>query len=328
MAEQGTILSGSRPTGKLHLGHLIGVLDNWKKLQEDYNCIFEVADWHALTTKYDETENIKQHTREMVADWIGAGIDPEKSTLFIQSDVPEIAELHLLLSMIVSVGRLERNPTYKEQIQELGESDSIPFGLLEYPVLQAADILFAKADAVPVGEDQLPHVEITRDIARRFNYLYEEVFPEPESKLAQVPRLPGLDGRKMSKSYGNAIYLSDTAEEIGDKVNDMVTDPDRVRLSDPGNPDVCSVYSFQEIFNEEEAEEIATECKSADLGCVACKKRLAEVLTDRLAGIREKREELLANPEEIDQILAEGTEKVRKKAQETIKEVRVAMNLK
>ncbi|AGB40581.1 tryptophanyl-tRNA synthetase [Halobacteroides halobius DSM 5150] len=328
MSNKGTILSGSRPTGKLHLGHLIGVLDNWKDLQEDYDCIFEVADWHALTTKYDQTENIKQHIREMVADWIGAGIDPRKSTLFIQSDVPEIAELHLLLSMIVSVGRLERNPTYKEQIQELGDNDSIPFGLLEYPVLQAADILFAKADTVPVGEDQLPHIEITRDIARRFNYLYEEVFPEPESKLAKVPRLPGLDGRKMSKSYGNAIYLSDSKDEINDKVNQMVTDPERIRLSDPGNPDVCSVYDFHEIFNKEEAEDIAAECRSADLGCVDCKNRLANVLNNELAGIRNKREELLANPKQIDEILAKGTQKVRKQAKETLKEVRAAMNLK
>ncbi|GAB6098961.1 tryptophan--tRNA ligase [Halanaerocella petrolearia] len=328
MGDKGTILSGSRPTGKLHLGHLIGVLDNWKNLQDDYNCIFEVADWHALTTKYDETENIKQHTREMVADWISAGIDPEKSTLFIQSDVPEIAELHLLLSMIVSVGRLERNPTYKEQTEELGKKDSIPFGLLEYPVLQAADILFPKADTVPVGEDQLPHIEITRDIARRFNYLYEEVFPEPEPKLAKVPRLPGLDGRKMSKSYGNAIYLADDEEEIKNKVNQMVTDPDRVRLSDPGNPDVCSVYSFYEIFNEDECAEIKEGCESADLGCVACKQGLADELNDRLAGIRQKREELLANPEEIDQILEEGTKKVRKLARKTLEEVRSAMNLK
>ena len=324
-----TILSGMRPTGKLHLGHLIGVLDNWSQLQENYNCVFEVADWHALTTKYDQTENIQQHIREMVADWISAGIDPAESIIFVQSDIPEIAELNLLLSMIVSVGRLERNPTYKEQIEELGENDAIPFGLLEYPVLQATDILFPKADVVPVGEDQLPHIEITREIARRFNHLYEEVFPEPESQLAEVPRLPGLDGRKMSKSYGNAIYLADGKEEIQDKVNQMVTDPDRIRLSDPGNPEVCSVFDFHKIFNDaERVEKIDEACRSAELGCVECKEELAEVLIAKTADIRKKREELLADPAQLDQILKEGGEQAREIASQTLSEVKTAMNMR
>ncbi|MGM0370000.1 MAG: tryptophan--tRNA ligase [Bacillota bacterium] len=328
MTTEKTILSGMRPTGKLHLGHLIGVLDNWSQLQEDYNCIFEVANWHALTTKYDDTEDIQQHTREMVADWISAGIDPEESIIFVQSDVPEIAELNLLLSMIVSVGRLERNPTYKEQIENLGTEDAIPFGLLEYPVLQATDILFPKADVVPVGEDQLPHIEITREIARRFNHLYGEVFPEPEPKLAEVPRLPGLDGRKMSKSYGNAIFLADDEETIKDKVNQLVTDPERIRLSDPGNPEVCSVYDFHKIFNQERTEEIAAGCRSADLGCVDCKAELAESLIACTADIREKRAELLEDPDQIDQILDRGAEKAREIASKTLREVKDAMNMR
>jgi tryptophanyl-tRNA synthetase len=328
MTTEKTILSGMRPTGKLHLGHLIGVLDNWSQLQEDYNCIFEVANWHALTTKYDDTEDIQQHTREMVADWISAGIDPEESIIFVQSDVPEIAELNLLLSMIVSVGRLERNPTYKEQIENLGTEDAIPFGLLEYPVLQATDILFPKADVVPVGEDQLPHIEITREIARRFNHLYGEVFPEPEPKLAEVPRLPGLDGRKMSKSYGNAIFLADDEATIKDKVNQLVTDPERIRLSDPGNPEVCSVYDFHKIFNQERTEEIAAGCRSAELGCVDCKAELAESLIACTADIREKRAELLEDPEQIDQILDRGAEKAREIASKTLREVKDAMNMR
>ena len=326
--KEDTILSGMRPTGKLHLGHLIGVLNNWSQLQENYNCVFEVADWHALTTKYDQTENIQQHIREMVADWISAGIDPEESIIFVQSDVPEIAELNLLLSMIVSVGRLERNPTYKEQIEELGKNDAIPFGLLEYPVLQASDILFPKADLVPVGEDQLPHIEITREIARRFNHLYGEVFPEPESKLAEVPRLPGLDGRKMSKSYGNAIYLADDEEAIQNKVNQMVTDPDRIRLSDPGNPEVCSVYDFHKIFNQSRTEEIAEGCRSAELGCVDCKKELAEALIVHTAEIRQKRSELLKDPSQIDDILDRGAAKAREIASNTLREVKDAMNMR
>ncbi len=328
MTKQGTILSGMRPTGKLHLGHLIGVLDNWNDLQTEYHCIFEIADWHALTTKYDQSEEIKQNIRELAVDWISAGIDPEESIIFVQSDVPEIAELHLLLSMIVSVGRLERNPTYKEQIEELGKEDSVPFGLLEYPILQAADILAFKGEVVPVGEDQLPHLEISREIARRFNHLYEEVFPEPEPKLAEVPRLPGLDGRKMSKSYGNAIFLADGEAEIKDKVNQLVTDPERVRLDDPGHPEVCSVYDFHEIFNPEATEEIAHQCRQADLGCVDCKQKLAGKVVAKTEDIRQRRQELLANPEEIDEILAQGAEKARSIVQDTLAEVKQAMKLR
>ncbi|MGM0471459.1 MAG: tryptophan--tRNA ligase [Bacillota bacterium] len=327
MAKKGVILSGMRPTGRLHLGHLIGVLDNWTELQQDYDCVFEVADWHALTTQYDQTEDLEKHIREMVIDWISAGIDPEESIIFVQSHVPEIAELNLLLSMITSVARLERNPTYKEQVEELGVNDSIPFGLLEYPVLQAADILIHKADTVPVGEDQLPHVEITRELARRFNHLYGETFPEPEPKLSEVPKLLGLDGRKMSKSYGNAIYLADGQEEIEDKVNQMVTDSERIRLSDPGRPEVCSVFDYHKIFNQEETEAIADDCRQAELGCRDCKIRLAEVLTDYLAEVHQNRAQLEANPQQVDEILAAGAKQARKQAQDTIAEVREAMSL-
>ncbi|WP_027340002.1 tryptophan--tRNA ligase [Halonatronum saccharophilum] len=328
MSKKGTILSGMRPTGKLHLGHLIGVLDNWKRLQKEYDCIFEVADWHALTTKFDQTEELQENIREQVIDWISAGIDPEESIIFVQSHIPEIAELNLLLSMIVSVSRLERNPTYKDQIQELGVKDSIPFGLLEYPVLQAADILTFKGDKVPVGEDQLPHIEISREIARRFNHLYGETFPEPEPELAEIKKLLGLDGRKMSKSYGNAIYLSDGPKEIENKVKKMVTDPDRIRLDDPGNPEVCSVFGYHRIFTEDKAEEIDKGCRKAQIGCMDCKKTLANSITDYLSDIHQKRRELKENPEIVDEILAKGVNKAREIAKVTLEEVRKAMNLK
>ncbi|MCK8825722.1 tryptophan--tRNA ligase [Fuchsiella alkaliacetigena] len=324
---KGRILSGMRPTGKLHIGHLVGVLDNWVNLQEDYDCYFEVADWHALTTKYDSTESIRENSRELVIDWISAGIDPEESVVFVQSDVKEHAELHLLLSMITSVSRLERNPTYKEQIEELNLGNSVPYGLLGYPVLQAADILLYKGDTVPVGKDQLPHLELTREISRRFNYLYQEVFPEPEPKLTEVPKLLGTDGRKMSKSYGNAIFLADGKEEIEAKVKEMVTDPQRVRLDDPGDPEVCSVYDFHKIFNQAELEELGAACRQADIGCMDCKGRLREVLIAELAEIREKRKELESNPEQIDEILAQGAAKARKVARATMEEVRAAMKL-
>jgi len=328
MSKKGTILSGMRPTGKLHLGHLIGVLDNWKQLQDEYNCIFEVADWHALTTKYEDTTQLQDNIRGQVIDWIAAGIDPERSIIFVQSHVPEIAELNLLLSMIVSVSRLERNPTYKEQVQELGVKDSIPFGLLEYPVLQAADILVFKGTTVPVGEDQLPHIEITRELARRFNHLYGETFPEPEAKLGEVTKLLGLDGRKMSKSYGNSIYLADSPEEIARKVKSMVTDPQRIRLKDPGNPEVCSVYSYHKLFTPDRVEEVGEGCRNATLGCMDCKKILADSIVDYLAEIHEKRRELEANPEIVDEILAEGAKKARAIAKETLTQVRTAMNLR
>lgn len=324
---KGRILSGMRPTGKLHIGHLVGVLDNWVGLQEEYDCYFEIADWHALTTRYDQTEDIKDNIRELVIDWISAGIDPEESVLFVQSDVKAHAELHLLFSMITSVGKLERNPTYKEQIEELNLGNSVPYGLLGYPVLQAADILLYKGDTVPVGKDQLPHVELTRDIARRFNHLYGEVLPEPEPKLTEVPKLLGTDGRKMSKSYGNAIFLADNEAKIEDKVKDMVTDPQRIRLDDPGDPEVCSVYDFHKIFNQSELDELETGCREANIGCMDCKRNLKDALVTELAEIKDKRKELEANPERVDEILANGASKARKVAEQTMEEIRNAMNL-
>ena len=322
------VLSGMRPTGKLHLGHLIGVLSNWAALQEDYDCIFSVADWHALTTKYNQTEKIQEYTREMVIDWLSAGIDPEESIIHIQSDVAEIAELQLLFSMITSVSRLERNPTYKEQIEELGMKDSVPLGLLAYPVLQAADILIYKAGVVPVGKDQLPHVEITRDIARRFNHIYDtEVFPIPEPKLGEVPKLLGIDGRKMSKSYGNAIYLSDGKDQIAEKINEMVTDPKRIRLDDPGHPEVCSVFDYYQIFAKKEADEVATQCRQAELGCRDCKARMTDVVVDYMSEFHQRRAKFEQNPEIVDQILAKGAKKAREIASETLTEVRQIMNL-
>ena len=340
--KKGRIFSGSRPTGRQHLGHYKGILENWVSLQDDYECFFGVVDWHALTTNYDQTETIQEHIRETVIDWISAGIDPKKSTIFVQSEVKEHAELALLLSNIVNVGRLERNPTYKDQIQELNLGNSVPAGLLFYPVLQAADILLYKSDVVPIGEDQKPHLELTREIARRFNYLYgdvkevidgeeirEEIVPVPEIVLSKVPRLLGTDRRKMSKSYGNAIELGSTKEDVEQHVRSMVTDPQRVRLKDPGDPEVCTVYDYHKVFSDEETvTDFAKKCRNADIGCMKCKGYLAEMLNKFLEPMRERRRELEAQPELIDQILDEGREKATKIARATMEEVREAMNLK
>lgn len=339
--KKGRILSGNRPTGRLHLGHLKGVLENWANMQDDYECIWEVADWHALTTGFNKTAEMKGNIHEMVIDWISAGIDPERSIIFRQSDVKEHAELHLLFSMLASVGRLERNPTYKEQVQELGLGDSVNLGLLAYPVLQAADILIYKADTVPVGEDQLPHVEFTREMARRFNYLYANIaedaseeeeakgiFPVPNALLSKVSRLPGLDRRKMSKSYGNAIFLADTPEDIGAKVKTMITDPQRIKLKDPGDPEVCTVYDFHKVFTHPELmEECGSQCRVAGLGCSKCKAHLSESLVEFLAPVRTKRKELEANPELVRKILEKGKEEATRIARQTMEEVREAMHL-
>lgn len=339
--KKGRILSGNRPTGRLHLGHLKGVLETWANLQDEYECIWEIADWHALTTGYDKTADLKLNIREMVIDWISAGIDPDRSIIFRQSDVKEHAELHLLFSMIASVGRLERNPTYKEQVQELNLGDSVNLGLLSYPVLQAADILIYKADTVPVGEDQLPHLEFTREIARRFNYLYaniaedaseeEEskgVFPIPKALLSKVSRLPGLDRRKMSKSYGNAIFLADTPDEIAAKVKTMITDPQRIKLKDPGDPEVCTVYDFHKVFSAGElTAECGAQCRQAGIGCSKCKSHLAESLAAALEPMRRKRGELEASPELVDEILEKGREEAARIARQTMAEVREAMRL-
>jgi len=321
-----TILSGMRPTGRLHLGNYVGVLSNWVKLQGEYECFFEVADWHVLTTGYEDTSGILRDGIEVVTDWLAAGIDPEKSVVFVQSDVKEHAELHLLLSMLVSVARLERNPTVKEQVRDLGLGDNVMYGHLGYPVLQAADIILYKAHAVPVGEDQLPHLEITREIARRFNTLYEEVFPIPEPLLTRFPRLPGLDGKRMSKSMGNVILLSDEPEEIAKKVMTAVTDPEKIKMGDPGHPDICNVFAYHSRFNSDSVGKIEAGCKSGELGCVECKRKCAVAISEYLAPIRERRKELQTDEKSILEMLSEGAERARERAQETMNQVRQAMH--
>jgi tryptophanyl-tRNA synthetase len=315
-----------RPTGKLHLGHLYGALQNWVKLQEEYECFFMVADWHALTTDYADTSRVLENTREMVIDWLTVGIDPGKSAIFQQSQVVEHAELFLLLSMITPLGWLTRCPTYKEQLQEIKNKDLHTFGFLGYPVLQAADILVYKANAVPVGEDQLPHLELTREICRRFNNFYGELLPEPQAILTKAARVPGIDARKMSKSYGNAITFGEEPEEIRKKVQQMFTDPKKIRAADIGHPEGCVVFAFQALFNPEyPAREI--ECREGRTGCVACKKQLTQLIIDGLAPLRTKRKELSEDPHLVDGILKKGNERARAVAEETMKEIRKAVKL-
>ncbi len=320
-------MSGMRPTDRLHLGNLLGALQNWLKLQEQHQCFFMIADWHALTTEYSDPKGLQANVREVALDYLASGLDPEKSTIFIQSAVPEHAELHLMLSMIVPIPWLERNPTYKEQLEEIKGKDLRTYAFLGYPILQAADILLYKANLVPVGQDQMPHLEICREIARRFNALYGPVFPEPQGQLTNVPRLPGTDGRKMSKSYGNAIYLSDTPEAMRKKVMATLTDPARVRREDKGHPEVCPVFALQQIFNTGVKERIAEECRTAAIGCVDCKKLLADSLLKFLGPIMEKRKELESKPKLVGEILAEGNKKAAKVAKATMQEVKQAIGL-
>jgi len=411
------IVSGMRPTGKLHLGHYFGVIKNWLELQEKHKCYFFIADWHALTNKYKNTQNLKEDIKQMMIDWLACGINPEKVTLFIQSGVKEHAELSLLFSMITPKSWLELNPSYKDlkfnlyyqylkdfllgkQVKVIQTPPPKPFkealketdgknkskifeeylreifhrafynqkgidfkglketllkfgiqkriveevvknleegdvgkdidtlGFLAYPVLQAADILIYKAEAVPVGEDQLPHIELTREIARRFNSLYSEIFPEPEAMLTEEAKLPGLDGRKMSKSYNNAIYLSDNEKDVNEKVLSMKTDPQRIRRTDKGNPDVCPVFDYHKIFTDDETiKKIDFQCRNAEIGCVDCKKILAENLNKFLNPIRKKREEIEKNIEKFEKYFIEGTKEARTEAKKTMEEVRKSMNL-
>jgi tryptophanyl-tRNA synthetase len=323
---KGRILSGMQPTGMLHLGNYEGALRNWVSLQDEYETYFFIADWHALTTLFDNTKQIQANIREVAIDFIAAGLDPEKSAIFVQSDVKEHAELHVLLSMITPVPWLERVPTYKEKQEQLN-LESASYGLLGYPVLQAADILAYKANFVPVGRDQLPHLELTREICRRFNFIYGDIFPEPEAKLTEYPVLPGLDGRKMSKSYDNAIYLSDSAEAVTKKVKSMFTDPLKIYKNDPGHPETCPVFALHQVYNKAETEQTDIDCRAGTLGCVTCKTRLAEKLNAALAPVQERRKELEADPSKLDRILAGGAEKARKIATETMTEVRHAMGM-
>ena len=322
------VLSGMRPSGKLHLGHYLGVLVNWKKLQDDHDCFYFAADWHALTTEYDRTGGIRESVDDMIVDWMACGIDPKKSTIFIQSHVPAHAELHLLLSMITPLPWLERNPTYKEQLRELTTRDLHTYGFLGYPVLQAADILMYDASLVPVGIDQVPHLELTREIARRFNFLYREVFTIPEAYLTETPKLMGMDKRKMSKSYGNAILLSDTAEEVWGKVKPMVTDPARVRRSDPGNPDICNVFSYHKIFSDQETiDKVNVGCRTAGIGCIECKKWMYERMEKVLAPIRAERKRIGASGVSVRDVLAEGTERAKQVSAAKMIEVRDAVRI-
>jgi tryptophanyl-tRNA synthetase len=343
-----------RPTGKLHLGNYVGALQNWVRMQDEYECFFMVADWHALTTDYADTSRIKENSLEVTLDWLAAGLDPERSVIFIQSHVPAHAELHLLFSMITPLGWLERVPTYKEQRDNIKDKDLGTYGFLGYPVLQAADILVYKADVVPVGEDQVAHVELTREIARRFNLLYPRhdrgigipqplvngpesnenrlrhffVFPEPQSLLTPAPKLPGTDGRKMSKSYGNTIMLTDPEPVVRQKLKTMVTDPVRVRRSDPGNPDVCPVGDLHKIFSSKETMAKVNEgCRSAGIGCIECKGWAADALIKLLNPMQERRKKFEENPRLAWDILEAGTERARKVAGETMDDVRAAMGM-
>ena len=317
-----------RPTGPLHIGNLHGALANWVEMQQEYDCFYFIADWHALTSDYENPDSISGYIREMTIDWLSTGLSPDKSTLFVQSHVKEHAELYLILSMITPVPWLERNPTYKDQIVQLSNRDLSTFGFLGYPVLQAADIIMYKAYGVPVGVDQVPHVEITREIARRFNYFYGEVFPEPEAILTETPKILGIDGRKMSKSYDNAIYLSESSDEIAAKAAQMFTDPQRARRSDPGNPEVCNVFEFHKLYSDKETvDKIDHECRRAQIGCVECKQIMADSLIKALEPIREKREYYLARPQLVEDIINEGGNKARNVARQTMTEVRAALKL-
>ncbi len=331
MTKAGTrkrVLSGMQPSGLLHLGNLLGALDNWKALQEQYDCFFFVADWHALSTNYADTSRIKEFTRELLIDWLAAGIDPQRATVFVQSRIPEHAILYLLLSMIVPIRWLERNPTYKEKQEELKERDLSTYGFLGYPVLQAADILLYKPDYVPVGKDQLPHLELTRELARRFNSLYRPVFPEPQEHLTKFPKVLGTDGRKMSKSYGNTINLSDSEPVLRQKLKTMVTDPARVKRTDPGNPDVCPVFDFHKIFSPVAViERVNRECRTAEIGCIDCKKLVADAMVERLTPIWEGRKKLTAKPDQVEEIVRDGSKRAQAVSHQTLEEVKEAMKI-
>lgn len=328
MTNKKRILSGMRPTGPLHLGNLHGALSNWVEMQEKYDCFFFIADWHALTSNYENTDSIKNYVKDMMIDWLSVGLSPDKSVLFVQSHIKEHAELFLILSMITPVPWLERNPTYKDQITQLNNKDLSTFGFLGYPVLQASDIIMYKADGVPVGIDQVPHVEITREIVRRFNHLYGKVFPEPKAILTEMPKILGLDRRKMSKSYNNAIYLSDKSDDIKSKTSQMITDPQRARKSDPGNPNVCNVFEFHKIYTDSNTvKQINDDCRIAKIGCVDCKKIMAQNLINTLCPIREKRNFYEEKPNLVEEIIMNGTDKARKTALQTMEEVRSVVKI-
>lgn len=333
------VLSGMRPTGKLHLGNYMGALHNWVRLQHDYECYFFIADWHALTTDYADTSQLKENSREVILDFLGAGLDPAKSTLFVQSKVKQHAELHLLFSMITPLGWLERVPTYKEQQENITGKDLSTYGFLGYPLLQAADILIYQPDFVPVGQDQVAHVELTREVARRFNQFYKaqgtghmpqgsDVLPEPQVLLTPSPKLPGTDGRKMSKSYGNTIMLTDPEQVVRQKLKPMVTDPARVRRTDPGNPDVCPVGDLHKVFSSQETiAKVYDGCTKASIGCIECKGWAADSVVRMLEPIQQRRSEFERNPKRVDEILEDGNQRAAARAEQTMAEVRSAVGI-
>ncbi|MFQ6027448.1 MAG: tryptophan--tRNA ligase [Dehalococcoidia bacterium] len=329
---KGTILSGMRPTGRLHLGNYMGALENWVALQQDYRCIYSVVDIHALTTIENprEVEDIQPNIHEMVLDWLAAGIDPEQCIVFVQSQVPEVMSLHTLLSMVTPLGWLMRVPTFKEKVRQMDETEeSVNYGLVGYPVLQTADIILYKADTVPVGQDQLPHLELAREIVRRFNHRFGETFPEPQAKLTEAPLILGLEGhQKMSKSLDNHIELAASAEETTKRVLTAFTDPQRLRRNDPGRPEVCNVYSLHKLFSTpEEVTTVYNECTTAQRGCVDCKRHLAANINSFLEPLRERRREFEDRPDYVKDVLQEGGKKAREIAQRTIEEVYQRMGL-
>jgi len=324
------ILSGMQPSGKLHLGNYFGALKNWVELQDDFECFFFIADWHALSSLYEDPRHIKEFSFEVAVDWLSAGLDPEKCTMFLQSKIPEHAELHLILSMTVPVPWLERNPTYKEKQDEVKKVDMSTYGFLGYPVLQTADIVLYRADFVPVGIDQAPHLELSREIIRRFHNLYKKnVFIEPGAKISDIPKLNGLDGRKMSKSYDNAIFLSDNEKEVTKKVKQMLTDPARARRDDPGDPEVCNLYPFHKIYSPKSMQgEVAEGCRTAKIGCGDCKNMLTQTMLEGMRPIMEKRCEIVKKPKEVEEIIAEGTKKAQVVATSTLEKVKQVMQFK
>ncbi len=322
------VLSGIQPSGRLHIGNLVGALQNWVRLQDQYECYYFIADWHALTSQYADTSRLKEYIKDVVVNCLAAGLDPEKAIIFQQSRVLEHAELHLLLSMITPLGWLERVPTYKEKQEQVTDRDLGTYGFLGYPLLQSADILIYRANYVPVGVDQVPHLEITREICRRFNHLYGEVFPEPEALLTEFPKVPGTDGRKMSKTYDNCIFLSDSPKDVEQKIKTMPTDPQRIKRTDRGDPELSPVYQLHKVFSsKEEQETVAEGCRTAGIGCIDCKKILIKNLFRVLEPIWEKRKTLMEDPDHLEDIVASGSRKAGKAAAETMARVRKAMNL-
>ena len=320
------VFSGMRPTGKLHLGHLVGALDNWVRFQDTHACVYSIVDWHALMGEYENSRVIRANVTDMLLDWLSCGIDPKRSIVFLQSDVPEHLELQMFLSCLTPLGWLERNPTYKEQLREITTRDLQTYAFLGYPVLQAADILLYKADAVPIGEDQLPHLELTREISRRFNSMYGvDLFKDCAAILTPTPRLLGLDNRKMSKSYGNTINLSDSPEDILLKVKNMVTDPKRQRLKDPGHPEECNVFSYYKVFSPGQESDARRWCEGALKGCTDCKKSLADAIIEYLRPIREQRTKLDKDRAYLDEVLKDGALRARDVAVKTMAEVRKAV---